>query len=424
MRFEVENHMNVITDCCADAPRASRDGLSTPILLAFAVTCGVSVANIYYAQPLLDSLASSFSISSSTVGVVVTLTQVGYALGLFFVVPLGDLIDRRKLIVAQIAALALALLAVGNAQSPAMLFIAMAIMGLLAVVIQVIVAYTASLATPSQRGASVGLVTSGVVIGILAARSVSGAIADLGGWRAVYLTSAMLMSSAGLILAWLLPHDRVRQASEAYGVMLRSMTALLRCDSPLRTRAMLAMLTFASFSTLWTSIVLPLRAPPMSLSHTQIGLMGLAGVAGAAAARGAGYLADQGRADTTTTSAFLLLVVSWVPISLLHHSIVTLIFGIIVLDLAVQAIHVTNQSVIFSGRPEATSRLVGCYMLFYSVGSGIGAIASTAIYALAGWGGVAGLGASFAGAGLLFWLRIARTAAQSKGGPGKNGPPA
>jgi predicted MFS family arabinose efflux permease len=397
--------MTATADCCTNASHASREGLSAPMLLTFAVTCGISVANIYYAQPLLDALARSFSIPASSIGVVVTLTQVGYALGLFFVVPFGDIVDRRKLILAQIAASVLALLAVGTARNPATLFIAMVTMGWLAVVIQVIVAYTAALATPSQRGASVGLVTSGVVIGILAARSVSGAIADIGGWRAVYLTSAMLTLSAGLALAWLLPNDRARQTSESYGGVLRSMTLLLRNDPLLRTRATLAMLTFASFSSLWTSIVLPLRAPPLSLSHTEIGLLGLAGMAGAAAARFAGRLADRGRADWTTTSALSLLLASWLPIALLHHSMAALVLGIITLDLAVQAIHVTNQSVIFAGRPEATSRLVGCYMLFYSIGSGAGAIASTAIYAIAGWGGVAGLGASFAGAGLLFWRR-------------------
>ncbi|WP_024515187.1 MFS transporter [Bradyrhizobium sp. Tv2a-2] len=400
--------MNATADCCTDTSRTSREGLSTPILLTFAITCGISVANIYYAQPLLDALASSFAIPASTIGMVVTLTQVGYALGLVFLVPFGDIIDRRRLIVAQVAASAVALLAVGTARSPATLFIAMVVMGLLAVVIQVIVAYTAALATPSQRGASVGLVTSGVVIGILAARSVSGAIADIGGWRAVYLTSAILTLSAGLALAWLLPNDRACRSRESYGAVLRSMTILLRTDPLLRTRATLAMLTFASFSTLWTSIVLPLRAPPMSLSHTEIGLLGLAGMAGAAAARSAGRLADRGWADLTTVSALSLLLASWVPIGLLHHSMGALVLGIILLDLAVQAIHVTNQSVIFAGRPEATSRLVGCYMLFYSIGSGAGAIASTGMYAVAGWAGVAGLGASFAAAGLLFWLRTAQ----------------
>jgi predicted MFS family arabinose efflux permease len=402
--------MATITEGAPELRQTDQRELSAPVLAAFAIICGMSVANIYYAQPLLDSLAGSFAIPPSSIGAVVSLTQIGYAFGLFFIVPLGDIVDRRKLIVAMVAASSFALAGVGTAQDTTTLFIAMIVMGLLAVVIQVIVAYVAALAAPSRRGASVGLVTGGVVIGILAARSVSGILADIGGWRAVYLTSAGLMSLASLALVWLLPRDRRRPATASYAGALRSMTTLLRSDRLLRGRATLAMLTFASFSTLWTSLVLPLRAPPLSLSHTAIGLLGLAGMAGAIGARGAGRFADHGHADRTTTSALLLLTIAWIPIALLHASIVALIVGIVLLDFAVQAIHVTNQIVIFAGRPEATNRLVGCYMLFYSIGSGLGAIASTSAYAAAGWCGVAALGAFFAATGLLVWRCMLRQA--------------
>lgn len=391
--------------------------LSSTVLLAFAITSGLSVANIYYAQPLLDALAGSFSIAPAAIGVVVSLTQIGYALGLFFIVPLGDLVNRRTLILLQIAASVFAVVAIATAQTPEMLFAAMIAMGLLAVVIQVIVAFTAALAVPSQRGSSVGLVTSGVVIGILASRSVSGMIADIGGWRAVYLTSAALMSLAAATLAYVLPREPLRRPSRSYGAVLRAMVALLRHDSVLRTRGILALLTFASFSTLWTSLVLPLRSPPMSLSHTQTGLLGLAGLVGAVAARHAGRLADRGRADWTTQSALVLLTIAWVPIALLDRSIVALIIGIVILDLAVQAIHVTNQIVIFAGRPEATSRLVGCYMLFYSIGTGIGAITSTKAYAIGGWSAVAALGACFSGCAMMFWLWITRSPAKAAAEP-------
>jgi predicted MFS family arabinose efflux permease len=383
-------------------------GLSTTILLTFAITCGMSVANIYYAQPLLDALANAFSIRPASIGFVVTLTQVGYAFGLLFLVPLGDLVDRRRLIVAQIFASAIALVGIGTAQNPAMLFGAMITMGLLAVVIQVIVAYTATLSVPSRQGSSVGFVTSGVVIGILAARSVSGVVADIGGWRAVYLTSAVVMLMASFLLAWLLPSDPPGRTSESYVAVLRSMIVLLCKDQALWVRAVLALLTFASFSTLWTAVVLPLRSAPMFLSHTAVGLLGLAGIAGAVAARGAGRLVDRGYAKWTTGIALVLLTVSWAPIALLRHSLAALVVGIVVLDLSVQAIHVTNQSVIFAKHSEMRSRLVGCYMLFYSVGSGIGAIASTSIYAAAGWTGVAGLGAAFGATGVLFWLAVQR----------------
>ena len=378
-------------------------GLTQTLLLVFAVACGMSVANIYYAQPLLDSMAASFSISPASIGMVVTSTQVGYAFGLLFIVPLGDLVDRRKLVVAQTFLSAIALIVVGTAHYPGALFGGMIAVGLLAVVVQVLVAFTATLAAPSERGRSVGLVTSGIVIGILAARFVSGVIADLGGWRSVYLTSAVLMLAMSALLAWLLPRHTKTPASESYAAVLRSIPALFLCEPLLRVRAMLALLIFASFSTLWTAMVLPLSAAPLFLSHTEIGLFGLAGMAGALAASGAGRLADRGLGQWTTGIALALLTCSWLLIALLHSSLIALAIGVILLDLSVQAVHVTNQSLIFAARPEARSPLVGGYMVFYSIGSGIGAISATTIYAFVGWFGVSILGAAFSATGLLFW---------------------
>jgi predicted MFS family arabinose efflux permease len=378
-------------------------GLTRTLLLVFALTCGMSVANIYYAQPLLDSMAAAFAISPASIGLVVALTQAGYALGLLFIVPLGDLADRRKLVVAQTFLSAVALVVVATAHHVGVLFGGMILVGLLAVVVQVLVAFTATLAAPSERGRAVGLVTSGVVIGILSARFVSGVIADLGGWRSVYLTSAVLMFVMSASLAWLLPRNATTPTSESYGAILRSILTLFLRDPLLRVRAVLALLIFASFSTLWTALVLPLSAAPLSLSHTEIGLFGLAGLAGALAASGAGRLADRGLGQWTTGIALAVLTSSWLPISLLHSSLVALAVGIILLDLSVQAVHVTNQSLIFAAHPEAKSRLVGGYMVFYSIGSGIGAISATTIHTLLGWSGVAILGAAFSAAGLVFW---------------------
>jgi len=380
------------------------------MLLVFAVTCGMSVANIYYAQPLLASMAATFAITPGSIGAVVTFTQLGYALGLLFIVPLGDLVDRRKLIVVQTLLSAVALIVVSTAQAPSVLFSGMIAVGLLAVVVQVLVAFTATLAASAERGRAVGFVTSGVVIGILGARFISGVIADLGGWRSVYFFSALLMLALSVLLACLLPRQQPKAASESYGAVLRSLPILFLREPLLRSRAVLALLIFASFSTLWTAMVLPLSSAPLSLSHTKIGLFGLAGVAGALAASGAGRLADRGLAQRTTGIALAVLTCSWVPIALLHDSLVALVIGVILLDLSVQAVHVTNQSLIFSARPEARSRLVGGYMVFYSIGSAIGAIASTNIYAVMGWIGVAILGAAFSSTGLIFWAVTRRAA--------------
>ncbi len=383
-------------------------GLSPATLLLFAVTCGLSVANVYYAQPLLDMMAATFGIDSALIGIVITITQIGYATGLIFIVPLGDLVDRRKLIVGQAMLSAVALVVVGLAQNVTTLLAGMVAVGILAVVVQVLVAFTATLALPSERGRAVGLVTSGVVIGILLARFVSGLIADLGGWRAVYLASALLTFVLAILLSRVLPRRAVPVATVGYGAMLRSVPVLFLQEPLLRVRAILALLIFAVFSTFWTALVLPLSASPLSLSHTQIGLFGLAGLAGAVAAGGAGRLADRGFAERTTGISLALLTFSWLPISALSSSLTLLIVGVVLLDLAVQAVHVTNQSLIFAIRPEARSRIVGGYMVFYSLGSALGSIASTAVYAVAGWHGVSLLGAGLSALAFVFWMATRR----------------
>ncbi|XUX68441.1 MFS transporter [Agrobacterium sp. rho-13.3] len=384
--------------------RATNSNLPGWIILIFAITGGISVANIYYAQPLLDLMAADFAIDPATIGLVVTLTHVGYATGLLFVVPLGDMVDRRTLILCQTLLSAVALAVVATAQGIVTLFAGMIAVGLLAVVVQVLVAFTATLAAPKQQGRAVGLVTSGVVIGILAARFVSGVLADLGGWRTVYALSGMLMVVMAGLLFGILPRHAPVSRTESYGAILKSVPILFMRERVLRERGILAFLIFASFSTLWTAMVLPLSAPPFGLSHTDIGLFGLAGLAGALAASGAGRLADRGLARRTTGVSLAVLGLSWFAIGFLPHSLLAFVLGVVLLDFAVQAVHVTNQSLIFAARPEARSRLVGGYMVFYSAGSAVGAISSTTIYAGFGWTGVSILGAVFSLTALLFWL--------------------
>lgn len=383
-------------------------GLSRATTLLFALAAGLSVANTYYAQPLLDTMARDFAIAPATIGLVVTLTQVGYGLGLIFIVPLGDIVDRRRLIAGQGLLSVIALVSIALAGSAGMLFASLATMGLMAVVIQILVAFAATLAPPEKRGATVGIVTSGIVIGILGARFVAGLLADLGGWRAVYMTSAVLTLAMVLLLLRTLPSGRPSASTNSYLAILRSTPILFLQDRILLVRGLLALLVFAAFSTLWTALVLPLSAAPFSYSHTQIGLFGLVGMTGALAATGAGRLADRGLGQWTSGISLLLLLASWGLIALLPRSIPIFLIGIVLLDLAVQAVHVTNQSIIFNRHPEARSRLVGGYMVFYSIGSATGAIASTMAYAFAGWPGVSALGVAFSAAALLIWAASRR----------------
>jgi MFS family permease len=208
----------------------------------------------------------------------------------------------------------------------------------------------------------------------------------------------------GGLLFCILPKHAIKATSSGYGALLRSVPVLFLQEPLLRVRAVLALLIFAAFSTFWTALGLPLSAVPLSLSHTQIGLFGLVAIAGALAASGAGRLADHGFAQWTTGISLALMTFSWLPISFLSSSLIALVIGVILLDFAVQAVHVTNQSLIFAVCPEARSRLVGGYMVFYSIGSAFGSIASTTIYAVAGWHGVSVLGAGFSGLAFTFWL--------------------
>jgi len=379
-------------------------GLSPSLTLLFSITCALAVANVYFAQPLLDSMAQSLGVASSMIGIVVTATQVGYALGLLFIVPLGDLVNRKRLMLTQVLLSAVALAAVGAAQQWLALLGAMIVMGLLAVVVQVLVAYTAVLATPSQRGQAVGTVTSGIVLGILLARFTSGLIADIAGWRAVYFVSSGLMLTLAAVLWKVVPVTPSPRQKDTYLALIGSLFKLFISEPTLRARGLLALLIFAAFSVLWTAMVLPLSAPPLSLSHTAIGLFGLAGVAGALAARRAGRWADQGLGQRVTGIALGLLTLSWLPISVAETSLVALVCGVVLLDFAVQAVHVTNQSIIFAARPDAQSRMVGAYMCFYSVGSALGAAAATQVYAFWGWEAVSLLGALISVSAWILWF--------------------
>ncbi|MFA1739558.1 MFS transporter [Lysinibacillus fusiformis] len=378
------------------------------VTLLFATACGMSVANIYFAQPLLDQLSIAFTIDPSIIGVVITITQIFYGLGLLLLVPLGDLLNQRRLIIGQMLLSTTALVIVGTASYSIVLFTGMALVGLLAVVTQTLVAFAATIASPTERGRVVGIVTSGIVIGILLARTFAGLLTDLAGWRTVYLASAAVMLIMVCLFLKVLPTVEREVKSLPYHQLIKSVFTLLKQERTLRIRAVLAMLIFADFSILWTSLVLPLSAPPLALSHSVIGAFGLVGVAGALAAARAGKLADRGYAQGTTGIALALLLISWLFISYLEQSLFALIVGIVLLDLAVQAVHVTNQALILPLRTEARSRLTAGYMFFYSIGSASGSIASTQIYAHFGWEGVSFLGASISAIAILFWATTLR----------------
>lgn len=378
--------------------------LSPALIVLMSIATGLAVASNYYAQPLLDTIARNFSLSASSAGFIVTAAQLGYAAGLLFLVPLGDMFERRRLIVSMTLLAAGGMLITASSQSLAMMILGTALTGLFSVVAQILVPLAATLASPDKRGKVVGTIMSGLLLGILLARTVAGLLANLGGWRTVFWVASVLMALMALALWRGLPQMK-SETHLNYPQLLGSVFSMFISDKILRTRALLGCLTFANFSILWTSMAFLLAAPPFNYSDGVIGLFGLAGAAGALGARPAGGFADKGKSHHTTTFGLLLLLLSWLAIWFGHTSVLALIIGILVLDLTVQGVHITNQTVIYRIHPDARNRLTAGYMTSYFIGGAAGSLISASAWKHGGWAGVCLAGATIALVNLLVWWR-------------------
>lgn len=380
-------------------------------IFIFAIASGASVANVYYAQPLLGALAIDFHISYAAVGGVITFTQIGSILALIFLVPIGDYLNRRFLMLTQVLALIFALILVSLTTTPALLFAAMLSVGLLGTAMtQGLIAFAASSASIQEQGHVIGSAQSGVFIGLLLARVVSGGISDLTGWRGVYIFSAALMLIIYVLLRSHLPNLTASQKEVTYKCVILSMFTLLRQDKVLQLRGAFALLMFAAFNVFWNALVLLLSAPPYNYSYTIIGAFGLVGLVGAVMASWAGRWSDKGYGAVTTLSALVILLAAWLPLALAEKSLLALIVGILLLDTGGQALHVTNQGYIFKNSVEEHSRKVSLYMLYYAVGSGIGAVSTTYVYSRIGWSGVCLLGSSFCLIAIMLWIAAKQSA--------------
>ena len=323
--------------------------------------------------------------------------------------PLGDLLERRRLIATLLLLTALTQALAAAAPTFAVLAGALALTGVTSVVAQIIVPMAASLATDNERGQVVGTVMSGLIIGILLARTVSGLIASAGGWRPVYVMAAAIMLLLAAVLYRALPESEP-SARIPYRALLRSVLDLVREEPVLRQRMGLGAASLGCFSILWTPIAFLLSGPPYHYGTALIGLFGLAGLAGAAAAPAAGRLADRGRGRSATLGAIVIMLGSWGLLDIGAHSLAALVAGIIALDLGAQALHISNQSAIYALRPQARSRLNTAYMVAYFLGGAVLSAAASLVYSAAGWNGICALGAVTAAAALCFWLATNRRA--------------
>ncbi|MEW1660836.1 MFS transporter [Streptomyces sp. NPDC093707] len=370
------------------------------------VATGLAVAGNYFAQPLLDVIGRDLHLSTGAAALVVTVAQTGYGLGLLLLVPLGDLIERRRLAVVLCALTAAFLTLTASAPNGALLLAGTALTGLTSVAAQVVLPFAATLSAPAERGRTVGTVMTGLLLGILLARTAAGLLAELGGWRTVYWVNAALMLLMAVLLRLRLPTLRTHVGLR-YPALLRSTLTLFVREPVLRWRAALGALTFAGFSVLWTALVFLLSGPAYGWQESAIGLMGLVGAAGSLAASTAGRLADRGLAHRVTGIAAFLLLGSWGLLAIggagSTWSLAALLAGVIILDLAAQAVHVSNQNLVYGVRPEARNRLNSAYMTSYFTGGAAGSALTSMVWGLAGWGGVCALGAGLAGAVVVVW---------------------
>ena len=384
--------------------KSPQQGLNSALVALMSVATGLAVASNYYVQPLLDTIAHQFNLSVSLAGFIVTTAQLGYAFGLLLLVPLGDMLERRALIVSMSLLAAGGMMITALSSSLLMMLLGTVLTGLFSVVAQLLVPLAATLAAPEKRGKVVGTVMSGLLLGILLARTVAGALAQFAGWRSVYWTASVLMILMALALWRFLP--RYKQAVPLnYSQLLRSIFSLYANHRVLRTRALTGCLSFANFSMLWTSMAFLLASAPYNFNEGEIGLLGLVGAAGALAARQAGGLADKGKAKLTTSIGLVIMLGSWGMTALGAHNLVALIMGILLLDLAVQGVHITNQSVIYRNMPEARNRLTSGYMTSYFIGGALGSIISANAFHHFGWYGVCAAGAAVTLINILIWWR-------------------
>lgn len=395
--------------CAADdvahheRPLTPKRHLGVPLVWLMSVATGLSVASNYYAQPLLPDLQRVFHLSGSSAGWVITVTQVGFGLGLMLLLPLGDLFERRRLVVILFVLAAVASLGVAASPSAVVLFTAAAALGLLSVVAQILVPYAASLASDPERGRVLGAVMTGLLLGVLVARTAAGYLAELGGWQTVYWVAAALMLLVAMLLRLYLPTSRAPERL-AYPRLLMSVVALVRAEPVLRRRIVYAVTSFGALSALWTTIAFLLAGDPYHYSVGTIGLFGLVGAAGALAANVSGRLADTGREHLVTGVTSVLLCASWIPVAFGRRSLVALLVGIVVIDLAVQGLQVCSQSQIYALRPEARARLNSAYMMGFFGGGALGSALSTVAYGRWGWAGVCVVGASFGACATAVWL--------------------
>ena len=368
--------------------------LTKPLTFLLALVCGVSVANLYYLQPLEAQVTASFHVSQSAAGTAVTVTQLGYAFGLLLFVPLGDMTERRGLIARMLVVTACAVAAAGLAPNYALLLAAVFALGLTTIVPQLIVPYAAQLAGPEEQGRVIGDVMSGLLLGILLSRTFSGLVGSAAGWRNVYFIAAALMLCLAAAVRLFLPVGQP-DAQLSYGRLLASIPGLIRRHRTLRESALNGFCQFGSFSAFWTSLVFLLETPRYHMGAREAGLLGLTGLAGALAAPLIGKTADRRKPRFAVGVGVLLSTAAYLCFSAFGFRLWGLILGAVILDLGNQFAQVSNMARVQALGDAERSRNNTVFMFSYFIGGALGSLLGTVAFQRFGWAGVCAVGLFF-----------------------------
>lgn len=381
----------------------NKPALTTINLWVMTIGAGLVVANNYYNQPLLGRIADTFLISEARAGYISMLAQAGYAVGLLFIIPLGDMFRRKQLILWDFMLIILSLLLAAVSPNEYILMLASFLIGATSVVPQLFVPMAAQLAKPTERGKAVGTVMSGLLVGILLSRTISGFVGAHLGWRAMFFIAAGIILLLGVAIYFLLPEVHPDYKG-SYKNLMKSLISLIREEPLLRLASVRGALTFACFGGFWTTLVFLLEEPPFNAGSELAGSFGLIGAGGALMASVMGRVSDRFNTRHIITATTVLIILAYGIFGTYHHSLFGLVAGVILLDLGLQATHIANQTMVFSLNPQARNRLNTVYMVTYFTGGAIGTFIASQAWQVWAWSGVVATGLFFSSLALIVHL--------------------
>jgi predicted MFS family arabinose efflux permease len=392
---------------CNQSARSHARGAtpSAGLIFLLAVTAGLVVMNLYYNQPILNAIAATFRVGSAAVAWVATATQLGYAAGLLFVVPLGDGIDRKWLIIAStLLSCAILILVPISPNLPFMLGVSFAL-GFASVAPQLVIPYAAGLVSGAGRGKVIGTVMSGLLIGILLSRTAAGLIGTRFSWQVVYWAAAAIMLVLALIL-WVALPSQPTHSAEPYGRLLASLPRLLQTEPIIRRHSILGALSFGTFSAFWTTLAFYLQSRPQHYGPDVTGMFGLLAITGAMVGPFAGHLGEKWTPRQVNGLFLVLIMLAFIVMLFSEQNTLLLVgVGVLILDAGAQGNHIANQSRIYSLSPALHSRINSVYMVTFFLGGSIGSLLGSQAWAIAAWPGVCATGILFSLAALIFlWI--------------------